>query len=408
MGLAPYGQAGERVETYKRKILNTLIDLKDDGSLFLNDDYFDFAVGFRMCNDAKWEALFDLPRRRGESHLTQEYMDMALAIQEVTNEVVLRLARTAKALTGAEYLVMAGGVALNCVSNFHLRESGLFKDVWVQPAAGDAGGALGAALAAYYMWHGGERVVQDGDSMHGAFLGPQFSDEDALRVVRKYGATATVHDTFDSVCHETARLIAQGNVVGWFQGRMEWGPRALGNRSIIADPRNPDMQKKLNLKIKYREGFRPFAPSVLAQDAPDYFATKYSSPYMLFTAPVVAARRKPLAPLGMDMFERLYSPRSDIPSVTHLDYSARLQTVSAQTNPKYTALIQAFKDLTGYGVIVNTSFNVRSEPIVCTPEDAFRCFMRTEMDYLVVGNVLFDKKKQHLVREIIMPTYELD
>jgi carbamoyltransferase len=397
MGLAPYGRKGsERVAEFKKKILESLISLKEDGSLTLDMQYFTFATGDRTCNDAKWEALFGIPPRPAESHLTEEHSDMALAIQEVTEEVMLRLAKTAKRLTGADSLVLAGGVALNCVSNERIREAGIFEQVWVQPASGDAGGALGAALAGYHIWAGRERVIDRTkyDGMSGSYLGPEFSDIDTMRVVRKYGASFVKYESFDDLARATAERVADGQVVGWMQGRMEWGPRALGNRSIIADPRNPDMQKKLNLKIKQREGFRPFAPSVLVEDVADYFETNTPSPYMLFTAPVSESRRKPLASLDKPFFERLYTPRSDIPSVTHLDYSARIQTVSRETNERYWKLINEFKKQTGYATIVNTSFNVRNEPIICTPNDAYRCFMSTEMDYLVVGNIVFDKKLQ--------------
>ena len=397
MGLAPYGRKGSRrVAEFKEKILRDLISLKDDGSLTLNMRYFKFATDDRTCNDKKWQALFGIPPRPAESLLTEEHSDMALAIQEITEEAMVRLAKTAKKLTSAEYLVLAGGVALNCVANERIREAGIFKDVWVQPASGDAGGALGAALAGYHIWAGKERVIQslNDDGMSGSYLGPEFSDIEIMRVIRKYGAQFKKYESFENIARDTAGFIANGQVVGWMQGRMEWGPRALGNRSILADPRNPDMQKKLNLKIKQREGFRPFAPSVLAEDASKYFETDIYSPYMLFTVPVAKSRRKPLAPENLPLFERLYTPRSDIPSVTHLDYSARIQTVSKKANEKYWKLIFAFKEKTGYGVIVNTSFNVRNEPIVCSPEDAYRCFMSTEIDYLVVGNFVFDKKVQ--------------
>jgi carbamoyltransferase len=397
MGLAPYGQkGGERVNEFKKKILESLVSLKKDGSLALNMEYFQFATGDRMCNDKKWEELFGIPPRPSESDLTEEHSDLALAIQEVTEESLIRLARTAKRLTNADNLVMAGGVALNCVANEKILDTGIFKNVWVQPASGDAGGALGAALSAYHIWAGKERIIEKNvsDAMEGSYLGPEFSDIDTMKTVRKYDASFKKYENFDDVVKDTASLIAEGQVVGWMQGRMEWGPRALGNRSIFGDPRLPEMQKKLNLKIKQREGFRPFAPAVLVEDVAEYFETTVPSPYMLFTAPVKKSRRKPLASKDLPFFERLYTPRSDIPSVTHLDYSARLETVSKETNEKYWKLISAFKEKTGYGVIVNTSFNVRNEPIVCTPEDAYRCFMATEMDYLVIGNMLFDKKTQ--------------
>jgi carbamoyltransferase len=412
MGLAPYGRKGSpQVAEYKAKILSDLIDLKEDGSLFLNMEYFLFTTDVRTTDDAKWTALFGVPPRAPESELTQEYMDLALAIQEVTEESVVRLARTAKTMTGANHLVLAGGVALNCVANEKILDAGIFKDVWVQPAAGDAGGALGAALAAYYIWQDNERVssISEFDAMKGAYLGPQYSDTDVQRMAQTYNAHYTHYAHFDELATYVAGLIAQGNVVGWMQGRMEWGPRALGNRSIIADPRNAEMQKKLNLKIKYREGFRPFAPSVLEEDTATYFKTTHLSPYMLFTAPVLESRRKPQALEGASLGERLYTLRSDVPSITHLDYSARLQTVSKKTNERYWALINAFKEKTGYGLVVNTSFNVRGEPIVMTPEDAYKCFMNTEMDYLVIGNMVFDKRDQpKWERASAEQTYGLD
>jgi carbamoyltransferase len=398
MGLAPYGNKGsDRVKRYRQVILDELVDIREDGSILLNMNQFDYATGLRMVNDAKWKKLFDLPKRTPEGELTQPYMDMALAIQEVTEEIVLRLARTARDLTGSRNLVMAGGVALNCVANGKLLRSGEIDELWIHPAAGDAGGALGAAYTAEYLWNGGTRKPRDGkDEMRGSLLGPKFGDEDVSRVCRKYGAPCKHYDDFDGLCEDVAKLMADGQVIGWFQGRLEWGPRALGNRSIVGDARHPEMQKRLNLKIKYREGFRPFAPSVLVEDMREYFALDAPSPYMLLVAPVQEKRWNPLPDNydGMEMYDRLYILRSDIPAVTHVDYSARIQTVHKDTNERYWRLINAFKGHTGYGVIVNTSFNVRGEPIVCTPEDAYRCFMRTEMDYLVVGDHLFSKTDQ--------------
>ncbi|KAF5037287.1 Decarbamoylnovobiocin carbamoyltransferase [anaerobic digester metagenome] len=400
MGLAPYGIDGsERVETYKAKILDELVDLRPDGSLLLNMAYFDYATGLTMCRDAKFEALFGLPKRASESELAQEHMDMALAIQQVTEDVVMRLARTARELSGEKYLVMAGGVALNCVANGKLLRSGVFDDIWIQPAAGDAGGALGAALAAWHVRGGNERTplpAGAADRMAGAYLGPEFTRRDALRVASRNEAPCTPYDDFDALCAAVADLLAAGKVVGWFQGRMEYGPRALGGRSILGDPRNPEMQKKLNLKIKYREGFRPFAPSVLAEAVSECFEQDRPSPYMLLVAPVAEKLRRAL-PEGywqMPMFERLYVPRSELPAITHVDFSARIQTVHERTNPRYHKLIKTFHARHGCPVVVNTSFNVRGEPIVCTPADAYRCFMRTEMDYLVIGDCLFNKEDQ--------------
>ncbi len=413
MGLAPYGAPGAgRTRKWKRSILEELVDLREDGSLLLNMDYFNFAAGLTMCRDAKWETLFGLPRRLPESELEQPYMDMALAIQQVTEQIVLRLAETARALTGMDHLVMAGGVALNCVANGKLIRKNIFKDVWVQPAAGDAGGAPGAALAAWHIRKGKARQAPAGrDAMRGALLGPEFSNKEIMRLARKFDAPYWVYEDFDTLCRNVADLLARGLVVGWFQGRMEYGPRALGNRSILGDPRNPEMQKKLNLKIKYREGFRPFAPSVMEEKIGDYFDLDRPSPYMLLVAPVREERRRPL-PEGyeaMAMFERLYHLRSDIPAVTHVDHSARIQSVNRETNPRYWQLINAFREKTGVGLLVNTSFNVRGEPIVCTPEDAYVCFMRTEMDCLVMGDVFFEKAKQPpMEEEDWRGLYELD
>lgn len=396
MGLAPYGaQGSDEVESFKRLIFEHLIDLRQDGSLILNMEYFEYATGLKMCNNPKWSVLFGLKKREPETEFCQEHMNLALAIQEVTEEIVLRLARTAQELTGSKNLVMAGGVALNCVANGKLLQEKIFDKVWVQPAAGDAGGALGAAYASYHVWHKQPRQVNDDgtDMMQGSYLGPEFSEIDTTRLCRKYLAPHTRYEEMSGLLKEVAGLLAEGKVVGWFQGRMEWGPRALGNRSILGDPRNPEMQKRLNLKIKKREGFRPFAPSVLKEDATEYFELSDQSPYMLMVAPVTENRRKKL-PVGysnMDMYERLYQLRSDIPAVTHVNLSARVQTVSKRTNPLYWNLINEFKKITGCSLLVNTSFNVRGEPIVCTPDDAYRCFSDTEMDYLVIGNFLISK-----------------
>jgi carbamoyltransferase len=398
MGLAPYGDpTSGRVETYADLIREHLVRIRPDGSLQLNMEYFAFATGSRMADNGKWEKLFGFPPRGEDAELLSEHCDLALAIQRVTEEVVLAMAREARRLTGAANLCMAGGVALNCVANGKLLQSGIFDNIWIQPAAGDAGGALGAALAAYHIGHGGERAV-DGreDGMKGSYLGPEYADRDVLGTARKYGAVFRRCDSFEEVCEVAATLLQGENVLGWFQGRMEWGPRALGNRSIIADARSPHMQRKLNLKIKYREGFRPFAPSVLAESVQEYFTPPVRSPYMLLVADVVASRRTPV-PEGyhsLPVRDKLYHLRSDIPSVTHIDFSARLQTVHRETNPRYWQLIDTFRQKTGYGVIVNTSFNVRGEPIVMTPDDAYRCFMRTEMDYLIIGEFVFDKKEQ--------------
>ncbi|MDM8515637.1 carbamoyltransferase [Desulfobacterales bacterium HSG16] len=399
MGLAPYGNPdSEEKEFFKKKILDEIVDIRADGSILLNMEYFKFATDLTMTDDEKWETLFKIPRREQETKLGQSYMNMALAIQEVSEEIVLKLAETAKKLTRSRYLTMAGGVALNSVANGKLLKSGLFDDIWIQPASGDAGGAVGAALAAWHTGLGKPRTISSSkpDAMKGSLLGPEFSDKEIARAVKKYKPEYTHYKNFDELARFAAQKLDEGNVVGWFQGRMEYGPRALGCRSIMGDARNPDMQKKMNLKIKYREGFRPFAPSVLEEDIQEYFDMDRPSPYMLFVIPVQEKRREPL-PDGYDelpIYKRLYHLRSDIPAITHIDYSARIQSVNKDTNPRYWQVINEFKKQTGYGLIVNTSFNVRGEPIVCTPDDAFRCFMRTEMDYLVMGNYLFDKTEQ--------------
>ena len=398
MGLAPYGNPnGPQTADFKTKIADKLVDIRQDGSIILNMDYFDYATGLKMVCEDKWEQLFGVPPRKPESEISQVYMNMALAIQQVTEEIVLRLCGSAKELTKSRYLVLAGGVALNSVANGKLLKSGLFDDIWIQPAAGDAGGAVGAAYAVWHIQEGNERRLGvTPDAMNGAFLGPEFPDREIERTIRRYDTRARHYPNFDELARDVAGKMVEGNVVGWFQGRMEFGPRALGNRSILGDARNPVMQKKMNLKIKYREGFRPFAPAVLEDDIPRYFELDRPSPYMLLVIPLREDKRIPL-PEGYNeksLYDRLYFLRSDLPAITHVDYSARIQSVNKQTNPRYWQLIQEFKNLTGCSVIVNTSFNVRGEPIVCTPEDAYRCFMRTEMDFLVLGNYLFDKKEQ--------------
>jgi carbamoyltransferase len=398
MGLAPYGDPeSKQVKDYVRVIKKEIIDLKADGSVWLNQDYFNYATGLRMVNSNKWEKLFGFPLRKPEDELLQHHCNLGLAIQKITEESILLMAAEAKKLTGADYLCMSGGVALNCVANGKLLNSGIFKEVFITPASGDAGGSLGAALAAHYIYFGAERIPSCRmDELEGSYLGPEISELDVRLTAKKYKAIYHYFDNFTILCKEAAKIIDGGNVIGWVQGRMEFGPRALGARSIIGDPRNEEMQKKLNLKIKYRESFRPFAPSVLAEDCDTYFDHNGASPYMLLVQPVKEIRRLPLPAdyHSLDLREKLYHKRSDLPSITHIDFSARIQTVHKETNPRYHELISEFKKLTGYGVIVNTSFNVRGEPIVCTPEDAYRCFMRTEMDYLIVGNYLFKKTEQ--------------
>ena len=398
MGLAPYGNpSSAEVDKYVETIKNELIVVKEDGSIWLDQKYFDYATGLKMVNEGEWERMFGMKTRRPEDPLESHHCNLGLAIQRVTEEVVVKMAKEAKLLTGADYLCLAGGVALNCVSNGKLQKADVFKEVFIQPAAGDAGGALGAALTAYYIYFDQKRVINyTQDAMSGSYLGPTISDLDVELTAKKYKAVYKRFDNFEELTTDVAKILADGNVVGWVQGRMEFGPRALGARSILGDPRNAEMQKKLNVKIKYRESFRPFAPSVLAEKVGEYFEYEGISPYMLLVHPVKESRRKPLPKDfdGFDLRNKLYYLRSDLPSITHIDFSARIQTVHKETNPRYHQLISDFEKLTGYGVIVNTSFNVRGEPIVSTPNDAYRCFMRTEMDYLVVGNYVFDKRQQ--------------
>jgi len=398
MGLAPYGDpSSESVNKYSELILNNIADVKSDGSVFLNQEYFDYATGLRMARDDRWEKLFGFARRVQDTAIEQPHCDLALAIQRITDDIVLKLARTARDLTGSKNIVLAGGVALNCVSNSRLLDSKEFDGVWIQPAAGDAGGALGAAYAAHHIYYGTERNAARGeDLMRGSYLGPQFNTTEIERAVKGFKASFRRYDSFDALCGDISLFISKGAVVGWFQGRMEWGPRALGNRSILGDARNGEMQKRMNLKIKFRESFRPFAPSVLYEDAKDYFEGSAASPYMLFVSDIKKELRSAL-PAGyntLPLNEKLYYKRSSLPAVTHLDFSARLQTVDKASNPRYWELINSFKQQTGCPVLVNTSFNVRGEPIVCTPEDAYRCFMRTDIDYLVMGDCVFSKKDQ--------------
>jgi carbamoyltransferase len=399
MGLAPYGDpTSDQTKDYIKIIKNKLVDIKEDGSIWLDQQYYNYATGLRMADDKKWEKLFGFPRREDENDLQQHHCNLALAIQLVTEEIVIKMALEAKKVTGSKNICLAGGVALNCVANGKLIKKNIFENVYITPASGDAGGALGATLVGYYMYFNQERIANGKtDTIEGSYLGPSYSDKEIESMIRKTKANFTKPVTFDDVATFTAKQIAEGKVIGWFQDRMEFGPRALGNRSILGDARNPEMQKKLNLKIKYREGFRPFAPSVLAEDAKDYFNLKVDSPYMLLVAPIKESRRKPIPEnyFKLPLWDRLYTERSDIQSVTHLDFSARVQCVHKETNPRYHQLISEFKKITNYGLVVNTSFNVRGEPIVCTPYDAYRCFMSTEMDVLVIGNYIFEKEKQH-------------
>ena len=389
MGLAPYGEP-----KYAELILDKLLDLKADGTFRLDMQYFNYCTGLTMTN-SRFDDLFGGPPRAAEGEVTQREMDIAASIQAVTEEVVLRLARSLHEETGEQYLCLAGGVALNCVANGRLLRESPFNDIWIQPAAGDAGGALGAAELVWHEYQSQPRIGDGTDKMNGSYLGPKF-DEPSIRT-QLDAHDATYHHLHDDELFERlAKLLDEENVVGWFQGRMEFGPRALGGRSIIGDPRSTKMQSIMNLKIKYRESFRPFAPSVLAERVSDYFEQDSCSPYMLIVAPIQAKLRQDLTEEQQKLFgiEKLNLKRSELPAITHVDYSARIQTVHEETNPRYHRLISSFEERTGCGVVVNTSFNVRGEPIVCTPEDAYRCFMRTEMDYLVVENFLLVKTEQ--------------
>jgi carbamoyltransferase len=390
MGLAPYGEP-----KYAQRILDRLIDLKPDGSFRLDLSYFDYCTGLRMTNE-KFDALFGGYPRNPKERLTQREMDLAASIQAVLEEAVLRLARGLRRDTGLRNLCLAGGVALNCVVNGKLLRDGTYDRTWIQPAAGDAGGALGAAMNAYYQYLARDRLPNNElDGMQGAYLGPAFDQADIeRRLVQIGGRFAVLSD--EEIIATTARALADQLAVGWFQGKMEFGPRALGNRSILADARSPTMQKMLNLKVKYRESFRPFAPAVLHEDVADWFELDCDSPYMLLVADVAERRRRTMTAEERSLFgiDKLNVPRSKIPAVTHVDYSARVQTVHRETNPRFHALISAFKNLTSCPVLVNTSFNVRGEPIVCTPEDAFRCFMGSEIDLLVAGNCVLRKADQ--------------
>jgi carbamoyltransferase len=390
MGLAPYGEP-----RYVDIILNELIDLKEDGSYKLNMKYFDYCVGLRMTN-GKFARLFGAPPRKPESELTQKEMDFARSIQAVTEEVMLRTTRHVHKVTGEKYLCLAGGVALNCVGNGRILREGPFEDIWIQPAAGDAGGALGAALLTWYQYLDNARIVSENqDFQKGSLLGPAYK-QDEIKDFLESKEIPHRELPYDEIPHSVADLIAQEKVVGWFQGRMEFGPRALGSRSIIGDARSPRMQSVMNLKIKFRESFRPFAPSVLNGWVSDYFEIDRSSPYMLLVAYIKPEKRRKMTEAEKQLWgiDKLNVVRSEIPAITHVDYSARLQTVHEESSPLYHKMIKAFYEMTGCPVIVNTSFNVRGEPIVCSPHDAYTCFMRTEMDYLVMGNYILDKKEQ--------------
>lgn len=405
MGLAPFGKP-----IYAGLIREKLIDLKKDGSFQLNMDYFPYEYRLRMIN-RKFEELFDGPPRKSESPISQREIDIAASIQEVTEDAVLNLGRAIYQETGQKNLVLAGGVALNCVANGKLWKEGIFEKIWIQPAAGDAGGALGAAQAAHHLYFGHERRPQSPDGMQGALLGNQVSQAEIERLRVKYGAKYQTFQNYETLAAETARLLEGGNVVGWVQGRMEFGPRALGSRSILGDARNAEMQRTMNLKIKFRESFRPFAPIVLREHVQDYFDYTDESPYMLMVAPILEKWRlngqMDLKGKGLSVINEA---RSTIPAITHVDYSARLQTVDQQRHPHLHTLLTAFHQRTGCPILVNTSFNVRGEPIVSSAEDAYRCFMRTRMDYLVINNTLFEKSTQPAWEEMDrwQNTFELD
>ena len=390
MGLAPYGEP-----RFTKEIFEHLIDVKPDGSFRLNQDYFNYCAGLTMTNQ-RFHRLFGMPPRNPSEPLTQAHMDVAASIQAALEEVILRLTRSLAAETGIPNLCLAGGVALNCVANGKILRDGHFRNVWIQPASGDAGGALGAALSAHYQFQNQpRRVSHPSDAMHGGYLGPEFSQDEIEQRLRSAGARFQTFCDCELIA-KSADALAEGQALGWFQGRMEFGPRALGARSILGDARSPSMQSVLNLKVKYRESFRPFAPSVLREHVCEYFELETDSPYMLLVADVVPHRRRAMSEEEQKLFgiAKLNVPRSSIPAVTHIDYSARVQTVHHDTNPRYHALISAFEQRTGYPVVINTSFNVRGEPIVCTPEDAFHCFMGTEIEALAIGNCFLRKEDQ--------------
>lgn len=404
MGLAPYGQIdGEQTRHFETIIKEKMIDLNDDGDCRVTPGILDFCEDHPPFVEAHWRSLLNIAPRKSEStEIAQDYMNLALAIQTVLEDVVLRLAKYVRRITGANHLCMAGDLALNCVSNGRLLREGIFDNIWIQPAASAPGSALGAALAFWHIGMGKERRTNDvEDRMEGSFLGPAFDDKAIIETCKSFNAPFRRIALEEELCNEVADLLDQGKVVGWFQGRMEFGPRALGNRSILADPRNAEMQKRLNLKIKFREGFRPFAPSVQEEVVEDYFDLPVKSPYMLFTAFLKKELRRDLPPDydQQELWERLYFPRSAFPAITHVNYSARVQTVARKDNPRFWALLEAFRRRHGCPMVVNTSFNVRGEPMVLTPADAYRCFMRSGMDYLAIGSCLLDKSAQPPLKE---------
>ncbi len=397
MGLAPYGNPqSEQTHSFINIIKEKIVHIKDDGSIWLNPSYFSYATGLKMIPTKKWEQLFNISIRKDTDEILQTHCNLALAIQSITEEIVLRMAKNAHELSNSDNLCLAGGVALNCVANGKILEQNLFKNIYIQPAAGDAGGAIGAALAVYYLYYNEERVLQTPDAMQGAYLGPHFSDKEIMIMNKKNKAVYHSFHRFEDLCEQVAEKIHSGNVVGWFQGRMEFGPRALGNRSILGNASDNKMQQKINLKIKKREGFRPFAPAIVEEDMKEYFNLNQPSPYMLFVVPVNEDKRNSLPNdyYQLSLKNRLNCKRSEIPAVTHIDYSARVQTVNKEINPHFYQLLQSYKKLSGKGILINTSFNLRGEPIVCTPFDAYRCFMSTDMDYLVIENYLYKKEEQ--------------
>lgn len=411
MGLAPYGNKdSDEVKKFIDIIKTRLIDIKDDGSFFLDQKFFDYATGMKMVQEKKWEKLFGFPKRQPESSLEQVHCNLALAIQTVTEEIIFKLAKEVKRITQKEYLCMAGGVALNCSAAGKLYDQKIFKEIFVQPSAGDAGGAIGAALAAYHIYFNKERIALSPDGMNGNYLGPAYSDYEIEKMIRKNEAVAEYYANEDQLIEKCAALLANEKIIGWHQGRMEFGPRALGARSILADSRKSEMQKLLNLKIKFREGFRPFAPSVLEDDANEYFQMDNSSPYMSFVKTVTVSHQKQMPEnfCSRNLSDKIGVELSDIPAVTHVDYTSRVQTVKGDTNPKFKKLLDKFKQLTGYSVLINTSFNIRGEPIVNTPDEAYHCFMNTGIDFLVINNFLFTKTEQPVAKKDAILNFEKD
>jgi carbamoyltransferase len=398
MGLAPYGNAdSDETRNFISTIKSKLISIKDDGSIWMNQSFFNYAFGLRMVNDKKWKDLFGFERRNESSRIEQKHCNLALAIQLITEEIVIKMAKEAKRITSADNICLAGGVALNCVANGKLAKENIFKEIYIQPASGDAGGALGASLAIQHLYFLEDRNVSEkNDSMNGAYLGPEYADFEVIRMIKSVKAKYTHYTQFNDLTKFIAKKLSEKFIVGWFQGRMEFGPRALGNRSILADATDDEMQKRLNLKIKFREGFRPFAPAILSEFAHQYFELNSTSPYMLFVAPIKDEFKNqlPLDYNELSMFDKLYHKRSAVQAITHVDFTARIQTVHKETNPAFHQLISDFHEITSCPILINTSFNVRGEPIVNTPLEAYSCFMATDMDYLVIGNFVFCKTEQ--------------